>query len=185
MSLFPCLFVPGCLFVLVPTLPKDTCKYVTAFSTCTQNKLPNCLSAGLLTSTNTRPTVVIYRTQLHHGGLPPSTGNTTFLTIIDHFSKTAHFVALPKLPNALETAQLFTTHVFRLHGIPEDHNSPPGFGRSFALPFVQRSVFPLLSIYRAMDRQKAQCRCRPGETTGDTGQTLIPPPAIIRIRILY
>lgn len=51
-------------------------------------------------------------------GLPPSAGNTVILTIIDCFSKAAHFVALPKLPTALETARLLTQHVFRLHGIP-------------------------------------------------------------------
>lgn len=53
-------------------------------------------------------------------GLPSSSGNTTILTIIDRFSKAAHFVALTKLPTALETAQLLTQHVFRLHGIPQD-----------------------------------------------------------------
>uniref|UniRef100_A0AAZ1XHU1 Integrase catalytic domain-containing protein n=1 Tax=Oreochromis aureus TaxID=47969 RepID=A0AAZ1XHU1_OREAU len=53
-------------------------------------------------------------------GLPPSAGNTVILTIIDHFSKAANFIALPKLPTALETARLLATHVFRLHGIPED-----------------------------------------------------------------
>lgn len=39
-------------------------------------------------------------------GLPPSEGNTTILTIIDRFSKAVHFVPLPKLPSATETADL-------------------------------------------------------------------------------
>lgn len=50
-------------------------------------------------------------------GLPPYARNTVILTIVDCFSKVAHFVALSKLPTALETAQLFTNHIFRLHGI--------------------------------------------------------------------
>lgn len=55
-----------------------------------------------------------------HCGLPPSSGNTVILTIIDRFSKAVHFVALSKLPTTLETARLLTTHVFRLHGIPAE-----------------------------------------------------------------
>lgn len=46
-------------------------------------------------------------------GLPPYARNTVILTIVDCFSKVAHFVALSKLP----TAQLVTNHIFRLHGI--------------------------------------------------------------------
>ena len=53
-------------------------------------------------------------------GLPPSEGNDTILTIVDRFSKAVHFVPLPKLPTALETANLLILHVFRLHGIPTD-----------------------------------------------------------------
>lgn len=53
-------------------------------------------------------------------GLPPSAGNTTVLTIVDRLSKAARFIALSKLPSALATARLLTTHVFRLLGIPED-----------------------------------------------------------------
>lgn len=40
--------------------------------------------------------------------LPPSAGNTVILTIIDLFSRAVHFVALPKLPTALETTRLLT-----------------------------------------------------------------------------
>uniref|UniRef100_A0AAX7UFC4 Integrase catalytic domain-containing protein n=1 Tax=Astatotilapia calliptera TaxID=8154 RepID=A0AAX7UFC4_ASTCA len=59
-------------------------------------------------------------------GLPPSSGNTAVLTIVDRFSKAAHFIALPQLPSALETARLLTQHVFRLHGIPRDIVSDRG-----------------------------------------------------------
>lgn len=37
-------------------------------------------------------------------GLPPSSGNTVILTVVDCFSKFSHFVVLPNLPSALETA---------------------------------------------------------------------------------
>lgn len=59
-------------------------------------------------------------------GLLPSAGNTVILTIVDLFSKAAHFITLPKLPTAMETARLLTLHVFRLHGILEDIVSDRG-----------------------------------------------------------
>lgn len=59
-------------------------------------------------------------------GLPDSSGNTVILTIIDRFSKIAHFVALKKLPTVSETFKLLVEHVFRLHGIPTDIMSDRG-----------------------------------------------------------
>ena len=59
-------------------------------------------------------------------GLPPSKGNTTILTVVDRFSKMAHFVPLTKLPSAKETAEQVLLHVFRLHGLPVDVVSDRG-----------------------------------------------------------
>lgn len=58
--------------------------------------------------------------------LPPSKGNTVILTIVDGFSKTAHFIVLSKLPHALVTATLFVDQVFQLHGILVDIMSDRG-----------------------------------------------------------
>lgn len=52
--------------------------------------------------------------------LPPSNGNTTILTIVDHFTKAVHFVPLSKIPTATETADFLVLHVLWLHGIPLD-----------------------------------------------------------------
>lgn len=103
-----------------PSLIKDTQEYVAACPVCAQNKMLNTPPVGLL-----RPLPVPKRPWSHIAldfvtGLPPSAGNTAILNIVDRFSKTAHFVALPKSPTALETAKLLTQHVFRLHGIPQD-----------------------------------------------------------------
>ncbi|KAI7809155.1 hypothetical protein IRJ41_000814, partial [Triplophysa rosa] len=46
--------------------------------------------------------------------------------LVDRFSKAVHFVPLPKLPSARETAQLMVDHVFRLHGLPVDVVSDRG-----------------------------------------------------------
>lgn len=51
-------------------------------------------------------------------GLPKSEGNDTILTIVNRFSKSVHYIALPKLPSPSETADLLVQHVFRPHGIP-------------------------------------------------------------------
>ncbi|KAI3372227.1 hypothetical protein L3Q82_022664, partial [Scortum barcoo] len=48
-------------------------------------------------------------------GLPPSRGNTVVLTVVDRFSKMAHFIPLPKLPSAKVTAKVMINHVFRIH----------------------------------------------------------------------
>lgn len=48
------------------------------------------------------------------------------VTIVDQFSKAAHFVPLNKLPTATKTAQLLVLHVFRMHGIPSDVVSDRG-----------------------------------------------------------
>uniref|UniRef100_A0A3P9BXA9 Gypsy retrotransposon integrase-like protein 1 n=1 Tax=Maylandia zebra TaxID=106582 RepID=A0A3P9BXA9_9CICH len=109
-----------------PSLTQDTREYVTACTVCTRNKPSNQPPAGQLhpLSTPSRPWSHIALDFIT--GLPPSAGNTVILTIIDRFSKVAHFIALPKLPTALETARLLATHVFRLHGIPEDIVSDRG-----------------------------------------------------------
>lgn len=39
-------------------------------------------------------------------GLPASEGNTVIMTVVDRFSRSAHFVPLPKLPLAVETLNL-------------------------------------------------------------------------------
>uniref|UniRef100_A0A3P9JP29 Integrase catalytic domain-containing protein n=1 Tax=Oryzias latipes TaxID=8090 RepID=A0A3P9JP29_ORYLA len=59
-------------------------------------------------------------------GLPPSQGNSVVLTIIDRFSKFVHFVPLPQLPSATQTADVLVNHVFRNHGIPSDIVSDRG-----------------------------------------------------------
>ncbi|KAI4805924.1 hypothetical protein KUCAC02_010517 [Chaenocephalus aceratus] len=109
-----------------PTMSADTKEYVSTCSVCARSKASHQAPAGLL-----RPLPIPHRPWSHIAvdfvtGLPPSDGNDTILTIVDRFSKAVHFVPLPKLPSALETATLLTQHVFRLHGIPQDIVSDRG-----------------------------------------------------------
>ena len=123
-------------------MAKDTRAYIAACSVCARNKTSHQSPAGLLC-----PLPVPSRPWSHIAvdfvmGLPSSEGNDTILTIVDRFSKAVHFVPLPKLPTALEMANLLVVHVFRLHGIPLNIMSDrgpqfapclasflPGFGR--------------------------------------------------------
>ncbi|KAI5086375.1 hypothetical protein C0J45_23376, partial [Silurus meridionalis] len=101
-----------------PTIREDICQFVAACPVCAQHKSSRCPPAGLL-----RPLPVPHRPWSHIAldfvtGLPPSAGHTAILSVTYRFSKMAHFIPLPKLPSAKETAQLLLQHVFRLHGLP-------------------------------------------------------------------
>ncbi len=52
--------------------------------------------------------------------------HTTILTVIDRFSKACRLIPLPKLPTALETAEVLCNYVFRFYGLPEDVVSDRG-----------------------------------------------------------
>uniref|UniRef100_A0A3B5AAW4 Integrase catalytic domain-containing protein n=1 Tax=Stegastes partitus TaxID=144197 RepID=A0A3B5AAW4_9TELE len=105
---------------------RDTREYISACSVCACNKTSTQPSAGLL-----HPLPVPRRPWSHIAldfvtGLPPSNGNTVILTIVDRYSKSAHFLPLPKLSTARETADLLVAHVFRPHGLPVDIVSDRG-----------------------------------------------------------
>uniref|UniRef100_A0A8D3E3V3 Gypsy retrotransposon integrase-like protein 1 n=1 Tax=Scophthalmus maximus TaxID=52904 RepID=A0A8D3E3V3_SCOMX len=108
------------------TLQEDTKEFVNACPICNQHKPSHQAPAGLL-----RTLPVPHRPWSHISldfvtGLPPSKCYTAILTVVDRFSKMAHFVPLVKLPSAKETAQLIIHHVFRLHGLPIDVVSDRG-----------------------------------------------------------
>lgn len=89
-----------------PTMEADTKEFIKACTICARHKTSNQPSAGLL-----QPLPIPKRPLSHIAvdcvtGLPASEGNTVILTIVDRFSKAAHFVPLLKLPSAKETATL-------------------------------------------------------------------------------
>ena len=105
---------------------KDVREFVAACTVCARNKASHRPPAGLL-----QPLPIPNRPWSHIAmdfvtGLPVSQGCDTILTVVDRFSKAAHFVPLPKLPSAAETAGLLELHVVRLHGIPSDIVSDRG-----------------------------------------------------------
>ncbi|XDV50904.1 hypothetical protein PO909_019890 [Leuciscus waleckii] len=109
-----------------PLMARDVHDFVLACSVCAIGKSSNRPPDGLL-----QPLSVPSRPWSHIAldfvtALPPSQGNTVVLTVVDRFSKAAHFVPLPKLPSAKETAVAVVNHVFRLHGLPTDVVSDRG-----------------------------------------------------------
>uniref|UniRef100_A0A8C9W0E0 Gypsy retrotransposon integrase-like protein 1 n=1 Tax=Scleropages formosus TaxID=113540 RepID=A0A8C9W0E0_SCLFO len=109
-----------------PSLREDVQDYIRACPVCAQSKASNQSPAGLL-----EPQPVPNCPWMHLAldflvDLPLSDGKTTILTVIDRFSKGCRLIPLPKLPSALETAELLFQHVFRLYGIPEDIVSDRG-----------------------------------------------------------
>ncbi|XP_036839794.1 sodium- and chloride-dependent GABA transporter 2 isoform X2 [Oncorhynchus mykiss] len=89
-------------------------EFVSACLVCARNK------------TSTKPTSGLLHPLDFVTGLPPSNGNSVILTIIDRFSKMAHFIPLSKLPSSREIADLLVPRVFCLHGIPTDIVSDRG-----------------------------------------------------------
>ncbi len=107
-------------------MARDIREFVLACSVCARGKTSNRPPEGLL-----QPLLVPSRPWSHIAldfvtALPPSLGNTVVLTVVDRFSKAAHFIPLPKLPSAKETAATVVNHVFRIHGLPADVVSDRG-----------------------------------------------------------
>ncbi len=101
-----------------PSVVWDARLFVSACPVYAAGKGSNRPPAGLL-----QPLLVPSRPWSHIAmdfvtGLPPSAGMTVVLTVVDRFSKAAHFIPLPKLPSARETATVVLDHVFRIHGLP-------------------------------------------------------------------
>ncbi len=143
-----------------PRMARDIHSFVLACSVCATGKTSNRPPDGLL-----QPLPVPSRPWSHIAldfitALPPSQGNTVVLTVVDRFSKATHFIPLPKLPSAKETALTVVNHVFRLHGLPVDVVSDrgpslcPNFGENFVSCWERLSVCPQGFIPRAMARPR-------------------------------
>lgn len=107
-------------------MTQDVKEFIPASPTCARNKTGNKQPAGLFQPLPTPSSPWSHISVDFVTGLPLSEGNTTILTVINRFFKVTHFIPLPKLPSALETAKHLVQHVFRIHGIPADVVSDRG-----------------------------------------------------------
>ena len=58
--------------------------------------------------------------------LPPSSGYTSILVIVDRLSKQSLFIPTHDTITSSDLAQLFVTHVFSKHGVPSHVTSNQG-----------------------------------------------------------
>jgi hypothetical protein len=119
----------------------DTCE------ACTRSKTPRHLPFGKLMPLpiSERPWSSISMDFITD--LPESEGMTTILTVVDRFSKMGHFIPVPNLLNAEETAEVFIHEIVRLHGLPLEIISDRG--TQFTSHFWERFL-SLLGIKRCL-----------------------------------
>ncbi|PHJ17888.1 transposon tf2-1, partial [Cystoisospora suis] len=102
-----------------PTIDTDVRSYVEACHACRRGKSSNQKSGGLL-----QPLPVPQGPWQDISldfivALPKSyAGNDAILTVVDRFSKMAHFIPCRQNVTAKQTAQLLVREVVRLHGVP-------------------------------------------------------------------
>ncbi|XP_057986604.1 uncharacterized protein LOC131171153 [Hevea brasiliensis] len=93
-------------------------KYIAACSVCQKNKSATTLPAGLLQPLPIPHQVWDDIAMDFIDGLPPSSGKTSVLVVIDRLSKYAHFLPLSHPYSAKVIAELFVNGVVKYHGMP-------------------------------------------------------------------
>ena len=101
-----------------PGLYSDVVKYIKSCDRCQRVKPARHRPFGLLEPlpSPSGPWESITLDFITH--LPPSNNFTAVLTIVDRFTKMAHFVPTYDEVTAEDTAQLFLDNIFRFHGLP-------------------------------------------------------------------
>ncbi|WVZ77751.1 hypothetical protein U9M48_025578 [Paspalum notatum var. saurae] len=98
------------------TLVQD---WVRACVTCQRNKTETSRPAGLLQPLEVPSRVWADISLDFIEGLPKVGGKSVILTVVDRFSKYAHFIALGHPYSAASVARVFFDGIVRLHGLPE------------------------------------------------------------------
>jgi hypothetical protein len=103
-------------------LPKDRLavqEFVRACAVCQRNKGEHLQLGGLLQPLGV-PTVVWSDVAMDFvEALPKVNGKSVILTVVDRFSKAAHFIPLGHPYSATMVARVFFSEIVCLHGIPE------------------------------------------------------------------
>lgn len=137
-----------------PSLVKDVKEFLAACPTFAQSKRSRRSLSSLLCLLP-----IPRRSWLHIS--VESGGITAILTVVDRFSKMVHFIALPKLAAAKETAELLVNQIFRLHSLPCNIVSDrwPQFATMFWAEFCRLlGACHLASILKSVDRLNAYTR---------------------------
>ena len=92
--------------------------FVQACAICQKNKVDSLRPAGLLQPLEVPPQVWSDISLDFIEGLPRVNGKSVILTVVDRFSKHAHFIALSHPYTAASVAKAFFEAIVRLHGFP-------------------------------------------------------------------
>lgn len=107
-------------FFYWPSLRKDTHSYVSSCIICQKTKSDRQKSQGLLMPLPIPEEPWEHITMDFISGIPKSPqGHDMIWTIVDRFSKQAHFIACKKTLKSPEAAHLFIKHIFCFHGMPK------------------------------------------------------------------
>lgn len=106
-------------FFYWPTLRQDAKNYVVNCLICQKVKADRNKPSRLLLSLLVRESPWLHITMDFLSGIPRTIhGHDTIWTVVDRFSKQAHFIPCKKNLGAPEAAHLFIKHIFALHGMP-------------------------------------------------------------------
>ncbi|KAK9395591.1 hypothetical protein NXF25_018952 [Crotalus adamanteus] len=121
-----------------PQMRSDLEKYVKSCPTCATSKHNPGKPLGLMQSV-TDPEYPWQDIAMDFiVDLPDSKGYTVIWTVIDLFSKQAHFIPCKGLPSAQRLAYMLLTHVYRIHGTP--HRIISDHGVQFSVQFWRNFV---------------------------------------------
>ena len=98
---------------------EDVYKFVTACDTCQRHKAVLAAYPGLLQPLPIPTKVWTDISMDFIEGLPKSQERQVIMVVVDRLSKYAHFCALSHPYTAMEVAQSFMDHIFKLHGLPQ------------------------------------------------------------------
>ncbi|PRP76895.1 retrotransposon nucleocapsid protein [Planoprotostelium fungivorum] len=102
-----------------PTVSKDVNRYIESCATCHRTKVSRRKPPGFLQPLPTPSERWASVTMDFIVGLPRSEGFDTILTVVDRFTKMAHFIPTVNTITAQGTAKLYIREIFRHHGIPK------------------------------------------------------------------
>lgn len=124
------------------------------------NQVQLCPPSSLASSQRPR---VAHRFGLCHRS-PPSNGKTVILSITDRFSKSAHFLVLPKLPSSRETTDLLVDNGFPWTALrlclTEALSLHCKSGKPSVLPWEPLPAFLADTILRQTTKQRGHRRWR-------------------------
>ena len=109
-----------------PGMRDDVTKFIKSCDTCNRCKAPTHAPQGLLNPLHipSRPWTHISMDFITD--LPVCNGFDSVLTIVDRFSKMAHFIPCLKSTTAKDLAELFLARIYSIHGLPTDIVSDQG-----------------------------------------------------------